>query len=201
VTGRARTTVVRVLAVAVVVVLGRVLMGDGRSAARPVSPPAAPVVVAPAETPTQAALRLLTGYARYPALGVEGAVRDLRQVSTTGAGDRLVAMLRDDFARLAAGYPGGPTRFWIGPLATRTTATDVAHARVEVWFSRVVAPPAKPVYVEWRLGVLDVVRERNAWRLDAIDERPGPRPDELPGEADGAAEIDSSLSRFVVALP
>ncbi len=141
--------------------------------------------------------RILAAYAGYPMLTASEAETSLREIASAEAATRLVVELRADLARLAAGYPGGRTRLWVGPLATRETVVDEHRRTVEVWFSRVVAPPRREVYVEWRLGRLDLVWERDGWRLDGLDEGAGPRPAALPGGADPAAEILSALDGFV----
>jgi hypothetical protein len=148
------------------------------------------------ETATAAGERMLAAYANYPTLTASEAETRLREIASNAATPRLVAELRGDLGRLAAGYPGGRTRLWVGPLATRETAVDEHRRTVEVWFSRVVAPPGREVYVEWRLGRLDLVWERDGWRLDGFDERAGPRPAALPGRADPPAEILSALDGF-----
>jgi hypothetical protein len=145
---------------------------------------------------TVAAQRILATYATYPGLPLAQAEASLRGMASIGAMDRLVGELDADLARLTAGYPGGPTRVWQGVLATRETGRDDHARRVRVWFTRVVAPPGRPVYVEWRLATLDLLWERDGWRLDGFDEIAGPRPLALPGTADSAEVIRSALDGF-----
>lgn len=195
-----RSTVIRVAAVALLVVIGRMLP-HGRDREPATADPASVSVSPPAEGPAKAGIRILAAYPRLAGLGAEQAESELRQVATSGDADRLVAELRDDRARLARGYPGGLTTFWVGALATRSTATDAARARIEIWFARVVAPPRLPAYVEWRLGRLEVAFERDAWRLSSFEDLPGPRPASLPGEADGSGEILTAVDNFEQARP
>lgn len=141
--------------------------------------------------------RILATYATYPSLPLAEAEASLRGLTTIRTMDRLVGQLDADLARLAEGYPGGPTRLWQGFLASRETGADEYARRVEVWFARVVAPPARPVYVEWRLATLDLRWERDGWRLDGIEEAEGPRPFALPGSADRAEAILAAVDGFV----
>jgi hypothetical protein len=204
--GQHRTTVVRVLAVASLVVLARSLTGGGeeRSQATP-PPPSLPAVTVPAgsppEKPRHAGQRILAEYARYPSLSGSDAEAALRDLASRGSADALVATLHADLARLEAGYPGGATRFSVGSLAAREVAVDENRAKVDIWFCRVVAPPGQAVYAEWRLGGIDLVWERDAWRLRGFEEVPGPRPAALPGEVDTPAEIVAALEGFEPAWP
>lgn len=201
-----RTTVIRLVAVGALVVLARSLAGDGRDGGRSqtVRPPQ-PLSAAsvgegtPRETPSHAGQRILAEYARYPLLPAPDAEAALRDTASRASADGLMATLQADLTRLAAGYPGGTTRVWVGPLAARESAVNANRARVEIWFCRVVAPPGRPVYAEWPLGRLDLVWERDAWRLDGFDEVLGPRPVALPGETGAAPEIASALKGFAPA--
>lgn len=148
------------------------------------------------ETARAAGQRILDAYASYPSLGGAEAEANLRDLATTSAADRLAVDLRADLARLAAGYPGGATKVWPGPLAIRETVVNQSVRREEVWFARVVVPPGLPAYVEWRLATLGLVWERDQWRLDTFDEGPGPRPAEAPGGPDSAVELTGRLSGF-----
>ena len=198
-----RTTAIRILAVASLVIIGRALPGSPRRGAPPAQSALAAVVPdagQPArsvrKTPTTAALQILATYASYPALSLPEAEASVRGLATIRSLDRLVAELDADMARLAAGYPGGPTRVWDGALATREIGNDEFARRVEVWFVRVVAPPGRPVYAEWRLATLDLQWQRDGWRLDQMDEAPGPRPVGLPGASDPAVSVHAALDGF-----
>jgi hypothetical protein len=198
-----RTTVFRMGATLVLVVVARAVpVHGGSSRTSPsstpamIAPPAVQVSGSPRETATVAARRILATYATYPGLSLAEAEASLRGMASIGAMGRLVGELDADLARLAAGYPGGPTRVWHGVLATRETGGDDHARRVRVWLARVVAPPGRPVYVEWRLATLDLVWERDGWRLDGLDETAGPRPLALPGSADSAEVVRSVLEGF-----
>lgn len=183
------------------VAIARSLPAGGR--ADPPSPPlaareatnAAPVT-APVETARVTARRVLAAYASYPSVNAADAEKSVRELASGAAADRLAADMRADLDRLAVGYPGGATRVWVGPLAVRETVMSPVGRREEVWFARVVAPPDRDVYAEWRLATLGLVWEREAWRLDTFDEAAGPRPTLPPGSPDSPAEILTRLSGF-----
>jgi hypothetical protein len=156
----------------------------------------APAATAPAETARTTARRILAAYASYPTIGVDDAQRSVRELASGSAADRLAADVRADLARLAAGYPGGATRVWAGPLAMRETVVSPAGRREEVWLARVVAPPGRVVYAEWRLATVGLVWERNGWRLDTFQEAVGPRPSVPPGSPEAPAEILTTLTGF-----
>ena len=195
-----RITIVRVAAMVGLVVIARSLPARGRAA--PPTPPAAPgattpaPVAAPVQTARATANRILATYASYPTLSAADAEKSVRELASGAAADRLAADLRADLARLAAGYPGGATRVWVGPLAVREKVMSPVERREEVWFARVVAPPGRDVYAEWRLATLELIWERDGWRLNTFDEVAGPQPAVPPGSPDPSAEILTRLGGF-----
>jgi len=188
------TTAIRVAAMVGLVVIGRSLPAGGRAA--PPAPPPQEIRPAPVETARAASQRILDAYASYPSIGPAEAEKSVRALATMAAADRLAADLRADLARLAVGYAGGATQVWAGPLAIRETAVNQSVRREEVWFARVVVPPGRAAYVEWRLAVLGLVWESDRWRLDTFDEGPGPRPAEVPGGPDPVPELIGRLDGF-----
>jgi len=196
-----RTTAIRVAAMVGLVVIGRSLPAGGRAAPpgpppHEIRPARVEIRPAPVETARAASQRILDAYASYPRIGPTEAEKSVRDLATTAAADRLAADLRADLARLAVGYAGGATQVWAGPLAIRETAVNQLVRREEVWFARVVVPPGRAPYVEWRLAVLGLVWERDRWRLDTFDESPGPRPAEMLGAPDSAVELIGRLDGF-----
>ena len=193
-----RITIVRVAAMVGLVVIARSLPARGR-AAPPLAAPG-PTTPAPAPAPVKTAQatarQILATYASYPSLSAADAEKSLRELASGAAADRLAADLRADLARLAAGYPGGATRVWVGPLAVRETVLSPVGRREEVWFARVVAPPGRDVYAEWRLATMGLIWERDGWRLDTFEEAVGPRPALPPGSSDPPAEILIRLRGF-----
>lgn len=200
-----RTTAIRIAAVTALVVVVRVVPGGAHDGKPAPHPPAAATLTTPLvdrsvrETATAAAQRILATYATYSGMALAEAEASVRGMASIEAMDRLVSELDADLARLAAGYPGGPTRIWEGFLATRESDTGDDARQVEVWFARVVAPPGRPVYAEWRLATLGLLWERDGWRLNRFDDAPGPRPVALPGHADASEAIVSALDGFAAA--
>ena len=96
----------------------------------------------------------------------------------------------EQLERLRMGYPGGATRFWVGPLGARQERIGPGRQRVEVWFSRVVSAPGRPVYAEWRTARVDLAEENNAWRLFGYEDMPGPRPEGRPATPEPTAGHD-----------
>jgi hypothetical protein len=191
-----RTTAIRVAVMIGLVVIGRSLPARSRTSAPP--PAAAPTTgIMAREAPRTAASRILAAYASYPARDPAEVEKSMRDLASAAAAERLAADLHADLARLAAGYPGGATRVWAGPLAVRETTVAENRRREEVWFARVVAPPGRDVYVESRLATLGLVWERDRWRLDTFDETAGPRPGATPGGVDPPAAFVAALSGFI----
>lgn len=190
----ARTIATRMAAVVGLVALGRSLPSGGRAA--PATGALQEIRSAPPETARAAGQRILVAYASYPSIGATEAEESVRELATAAAADRLAADLRGDLARLAAGYPGGSTKVWAGALAFRETVVSQFVRTEEAWFARVVAPPGRSAYVEWRQAVLGLVWERDRWRLDSFDEGPGPRPAEAPGAPDPATDLIRRLDGF-----
>ncbi|MEW6472914.1 MAG: hypothetical protein AB1679_11635 [Actinomycetota bacterium] len=151
----------------------------------------APASVNGAGDPLLVAVRILRAHTRFPAVGPDAAAAEIRAMATTADGERLATSLRGDLERLHAGYPGGPTRFWVGPLGARSSNEGPGRARVDLWFSRVVAPPRLPLYEEWRVAKMQLVREAGAWRLADYQDVPGPRPGAHPAQSAEPADVDA----------
>ena len=128
------------------------------------------------DDPERIAIRILRAHTRFPAAGPDVAAAEIRAVSTVADGDRLADKIRGELQRLRDGYPGGTTGFWVGPLGLRSADDGPDRMRVDVWFSRVVAPPRLPLYQEWRVAKVTLAREGGVWRLADYDDMPGPRP-------------------------
>ena len=149
----------------------------------------------PADDPTRIAVRILRAQTRFPAAGSDVAAAEIRSVSTLADGDRLADMVRGELQRLHDGYPGGTTRFWVGPLGVRSSEVGAGRVRVDVWFSRVVAPPRLPLYQEWRVAKVTLARESGVWRLADYDDVSGPRPGAHPVTTDPPADV-TAVSPF-----
>ena len=151
----------------------------------------APASTNDASDPVLVAVRILRAHTRFPAVGSDAAAAEIRAMATAADGEQLAANVRRDLERLHDGYPGGPTRFWVGPLGARSADGRPDRVRVEVWFSRVVAPPRLPIYEEWRVARIQLVREGGAWRLADYQDLPGPRPGAHPVQSAAPADVDA----------
>lgn len=145
--------------------------------------------------PTAVAVRILRAHTRFPEIGADAAAGAIRELATAVDGERLAAKVREDLETLQNGYPGGRTLFWVGPLGTREASLGADRMQVDVWFSRVVAPPRSPAYQEWRVAQVELARENAGWRLADYRDVPGPRPGARPVGSDAPADADM-LSGF-----
>jgi hypothetical protein len=128
------------------------------------------------------------------------AERALLRRATAEDGPRLVRRLRDQESAIAEAWPGGPTGWWVAPLATRTVHHGRDTARVEVWFAEVISPPGVDAMGDWRVTTVDLRRHGDEWLVADLTDRYGPvlrtRPASpassagLAGFVDGFAVID-----------
>ena len=147
-----------------------------------------PASADPAEDPERVAIRILRVHTRFPAAGPDVAAAEIRAVSTVADGGRLADNDRGELQRLRDGYPGGTTRFWVGPLGVRSADDGPDRVRVDVWFSQVVAAPRLPLYQEWRVAKVTLAREGGVWRLADYNDMPGLGVGDGRAQADPAAE-------------
>lgn len=185
-------------AVLAVVIAGRILP-DASPAER--DPRPAPHVFRPADPgpestdPVAVAVRILQEHARFPAMEPEAVADAVRSFSTATDGERLAAGILRQLERLRAGYAGGGTRFWVGPLGVERRPSAPDREQVDVWFSRVVVAPDTPIYAEWRIARVVLARENESWRLAEYEDVAGPRPEGRPAQAEPAA-TPSVLERY-----
>ena len=128
---------------------------------------------------------------------VEEAVRD---VAAAASVDTLIADTRAALAQarepLAAGT--GATWWAVRPLAVKVEAFSPQRARVSVWLVRVLSRQGVVVpQSSWATETVELVWERDDWRLWSDTTAPGPTPvldgSDLPASA---AQLDSDLSGF-----
>lgn len=185
-------------AVLVLVIAGR-LLHEARPRPRAVLPAHdtffAPSSANGAGDPVLVAVRFLRAHTRFPSAGPDAAMVEIKAMATSADGPRLAENVRRDLERLHDGYPGGTTRFWVGPLGARSVDEGSERVRVDVWFSRVVAAPLLPVYQEWRVAEVELAREGGTWRLADYQDVPGPRPGAHPAQVGPSADV-SAVSPF-----
>lgn len=147
--------------------------------------------------PRAVAIDVLRTHTRFPQMAPETVAAKMRSLATPADAPRLTAAVLDQLERLRSGYPGGDTRFWVGPLGTRREEVRPGREQVDVWFSRVVAAPGRPVYAEWRIARVTLAEEKTRWRLAAYEDIPGPRPEGRPTTPEPTAD-PGVLSGFEV---
>lgn len=200
--GAKRAVILRALAAGAAAAVSFVDSGPRRPEAslvtRVPSGTATPIAVASqTESPSEAAVRVVSAMPRLVRLAPGDAEAELRALSSSEDAKRLRDELRDDLARLAVGFPGGSTAYWVGPLATRERPAGSRRARVDVWYVQAVAPPRLAPYADWRIGRLELALEQGRWRLASFEDLPGPRPRALSGEGISREALFGELTGFV----
>ena len=146
-----------------------------------------------------AAARYATLLAELFALSPDDARRVVGDVASEASRPALSAAVDVELTplqRQAAKLPG-TTVFRQSVLATRVGSYTASHARVTVWVLQVMAQagqPANPV-ASFSLVTVDMLWERQGWRLDRPEERDGPAP-LLSGRPASADELEASLRGF-----
>lgn len=126
-------------------------------------------------TPAEVAIEVVAGEARDHRLSDPVAAdRALLARSTTVDGPGLVAQRREQEATVAAAWPGGPTGWWVAPLATRLLSSTADSAEVEVWFAEVIAPPALTPMGDWRVTTVNLRQEAGRWLVAGLSDRYAP---------------------------
>lgn len=103
----------------------------------------------------------------------------LRSIATASAGPSLSAETVAELRTARDGLAKSTGRVWwlVRPLASRVERFEPATARVVVWAVTILsaADVALP-QADWMRVTVDLAWEGDAWRLQAIDEVPGPTP-------------------------
>ncbi|MCA1847106.1 MAG: hypothetical protein LC792_28725 [Actinobacteria bacterium] len=107
------------------------------------------------------------------------AERTVREQAASVTADAQVEDLRQRLAAIHRTLAGGtgPIRYWQAVLATRVQAFGPDRAQVAVWHVGVlsragVAPPQ----AGWAVSMVDLVWERNDWKLQHEAVNAGPTP-------------------------
>ncbi|MEA2828498.1 MAG: hypothetical protein QOG43_2937 [Actinomycetota bacterium] len=140
--------------------------------------------VAPAQDRTESgaratAIALATASQDWLYLDDEQIDRAVRAIATASSAPTLsaetVAELRT--ARDALAKSTGRVWWLVRPLASRVERVDPGTARVVVWTVTILsaADVALP-QADWMRVTVDLAWEGDAWRLQAIDDEPGPTP-------------------------
>jgi len=125
----------------------------------------------------------------------------VRTMTTVADGDRLVAetlaTLRQLREKLAGGT--GPVILHQAVLATRVAGADPTRARVELWNVSVLARDGiAPPQASWATSTIDLVWERDGWRVASVHVVPGPAPVLSNGAVPAtAAQLADALDGFI----
>ena len=105
--------------------------------------------------------------------------RAVRAIATASAGPSLSAETVAELRTARDGLAKSTGRVWwlVRPLASRVERFDPATARVVVWTVTILsaADVALP-QADWMRVTVDLAWEGDTWRLQAIDDVPGPTP-------------------------
>lgn len=126
--------------------------------------------------------------------------RSVRAIATASAGPSLSRETVADLRAARDALAKSPGRVWwlVRPLASRVERFDPASARVVVWTVTVLsaADVALP-QADWVRVTVDLVWAEDSWRLNAINDVPGPTP--MTGTKDRpwqAEPFDDALKGF-----
>ncbi len=108
-------------------------------------------------------------------------------------------LVEDVLAQLGefrSAWPVGELSYRVAPLAARAEEAGAEAMRVDVWFVGVVAGRDLVTYEEWITETYLLVWERGDWRVAALSEASGPRPDPGYQDPDSPAEMSTLLAGF-----
>lgn len=152
----------------------------------PVGPgPARPFVASPSgSAPSRdgaitAAVSFVTNGQALLDLDPLEAERIVREQATSSTADAQVGDLRQRLAAIHRALAGGtgPIRYWQAVLATRVQAFNPGRAQIDVWHVGVLARAGvAPPQAGWAVSVVDLVWERNDWKLEHEAVTAGPAP-------------------------
>lgn len=147
---------------------------------------------------TTAAVNWVASFPRLVKMGPLRLGDTLRQFMTTRGGalyvEDAVADYLDLFAQLGTEFQD---RVWVeSPLQTHVAESSAASAVVLVWSVVVTGDRVDgPIEAVWRTHRIELVWERDDWKIDAVTVTEGPTPvpadQALPGEASEFVEINN----------
>ncbi len=119
-----------------------------------------------------------------------------RAMATEEAADALAEDVVIRLREIRERWPRGSLRYRVAPLAVRAVEAGPGAMDVDVWYVGVVAGPQLPTYEEWVTESYRLVHQRGDWRVAALSESPGPRPQPGPQQPASAAELEALLAGF-----
>lgn len=119
-----------------------------------------------------------------------------RAMASESVADALAQRIVAELGKFRDAWPVGELTYRVAPLAVRVGDAGPEAVRVDVWFVGVVAGRNLAPYEEWITESYRLVWERNDWRVAALSQTSGPRPDPGHQEPASAAELDALLVGF-----
>ena len=167
-----------------------------RSPTRDPFPPAPPVVGAPRPSSGPAsgaaqgqdrteqgarttAIALATASQDWLYMNDQQIDRSVRAIATASAGSSLSRETVADLRTARDALAKSPSRVWwlVRPLASRVERFDPGAARVVVWTVTVLSAAGVALpQADWVRVTVDLLWESDSWRLQAINDVPGPTP-------------------------
>ncbi len=129
-------------------------------------------------------------------MSVPAAEAARRAMATEDAADALAADVRARLGDIRARWLRGSLRYRVAPLAVRATEAGPGAMDVDVWYVGVVAGPDLAPYEEWGTESYRLVWERDDWRVAALSDTPGPRPDPGYQSPSSPTELEALLDGF-----
>jgi len=105
--------------------------------------------------------------------------RSVRAIATASAGSSLSRETVADLRTARDALAKSPSRVWwlVRPLASRVERFDPGAARVVVWTVTVLSAAGVALpQADWVRVTVDLLWESDSWRLQAINDVPGPTP-------------------------
>jgi hypothetical protein len=129
-------------------------------------------------------------------MSVPAAEAARRAMATEDAADALAADVRARLGDIRARWPRGSLRYRVAPLAVRATEAGPGAMDVDVWYVGVVAGSDLAPYEEWGTESYRLVWEGDDWRVAALSDTPGPRPDPGYQSPSSPPELEARLDGF-----
>jgi hypothetical protein len=126
-----------------------------------------------------AAVAFVTGGQALLDMDPVEAEQTVREQATAATADDQIADLRRLWATIHLALEGGtgPVRYWQAALATRIDHFAPPRARVSIWHVGVLSRAGiAPPQAGWAVSVVDLVWERDDWKLEHEAVTAGPAP-------------------------
>lgn len=149
---------------------------------------------------TRAAAAYATASERWLYFSDEELTAAVEQISTPASAERAVAEVVADItsAREGLGETQGPVWWFVRALATRVEHHAEDEARISVWIVTVLsAEGVAAPQSEWQTLTIDLEWVDGDWKVDDIEDAPGPTPMTGPGDRPWDAQpFDDALDGF-----